>query len=101
MGIVEIIQILSNRAFIDGIIINKESLYYLGKIGIQTSLRHAILLIKPSMMYVKIKNKNSINISDIKIVYNIFNEVSKLSKLLVKNKNNNTTKKEKIEIQLK
>merc|ERR1711976_689840 len=49
----EMIQIFAIRAQIEGIIIDEESLAYLGDLGENTSLRHAMQLLTPAMIVAK------------------------------------------------
>ncbi len=50
----DIVHILEMRANVEGLSIDEESLAYLGSIGEQTSLRHAVQLLTPSAIMAKV-----------------------------------------------
>jgi RuvB-like protein 1 (pontin 52) len=77
----EMIQIFSIRAQIEGIIIDEESLAYLGDLGENTSLRHVIQLLTPAMIVAKSHGRTMIQQTDVETVHKIFQD-AKQSALL-------------------
>ncbi|KAF6139711.1 hypothetical protein GIB67_006659 [Kingdonia uniflora] len=59
-GPAEMIQILAIRAQVEELTIDEESLAYLGEIGQQASLRHAVQLLSPASIVAKMNGRDTI-----------------------------------------
>lgn len=78
----EMIQILGIRANVEGIQIDEESLNFLGQIGEETSLRHAVQLLTPASMMAKTNGRDDVCKSDIEEVNGLFHDAKYSAKLL-------------------
>ena len=78
----EMIQILSIRSKVEGIEIDDASLNFLGEIGGQTSLRHAVQLLTPAAMVAKTNGRDDVAISDIEQVNALFHDAKYSARLL-------------------
>ena len=78
----EMIQILAIRANVEGIQIDETSLSYLGEIGEQTSLRHAVQLLTPASMTAKTNGRDDVCKSDIEMVNSLFHDAKYSARLL-------------------
>ncbi|KAL0355915.1 UNVERIFIED_CONTAM: RuvB-like protein 1 [Sesamum radiatum] len=70
-GPAEMIQILAIRAQVEELQIDEESLAYLGEIGQQASLRHAVQLLSPASIVAKMNGRDSICKVWKKVDYNL------------------------------
>merc|ERR1712182_177752 len=68
----EIVQILSIRAQIEGIDVNKEALELLGEIGVNTSLRYVVQLLIPSSILAGTAGRETISREDIEEIDSLF-----------------------------
>ena len=59
-GLEEIVKILTIRANVEGIKIEKEALALLGSIGTRTSLRFAVQLLNPSNIFAGTQGRSEI-----------------------------------------
>lgn len=78
----EMIQILAIRAEVEGILIEEESLAYLGELGEGSSLRHAVQLLTPAHMLAKTNGRDEICKSDIQEVHSLFHDAKFSARLL-------------------
>jgi len=78
----EMVQILAVRAQVESIGIDEESLAYLGEIGEETSLRHAVQLLTPALMMSKTNGREDISRGDIEEVAGLFHDAKFSAKLL-------------------
>lgn len=78
----EMIQIFSIRAQMEGIIIDEESMTYLGQLGKNTSLRHVIQLITPAMLIAKSCERTMIQRSDVETAHELFKDAKKSASLI-------------------
>ncbi|KAL8057590.1 hypothetical protein ABFX02_04G193400 [Erythranthe guttata] len=83
-GLTEMIQILAIRAQVEGLKIDEESLAYLGKIGQQSSLRHAVQLLSPASIIAKMSGRDNICKADIEEVNSLYLDAKSSAKLLQK-----------------
>ena len=63
----------------------QESLAYLGELGEQTSLRHAVQLMTPASMLARTNGRDAIAKSDIEEVHDLFHDAKFSAKLLAEN----------------
>jgi RuvB-like protein 1 len=78
----EMVQILAIRAQVEGIGIDEESVAYLGELGEQTSLRHAVQLMTPAMMLARTNGRDTICKSDVAEVHELFHDAKRSATLL-------------------
>eukprot|EP00884_Botryococcus_braunii_P010899 jgi/Botrbrau1/19810/Bobra.0124s0053.1 len=78
----EMMQILAIRAQVEGIAIDGESLAYLGQIGEQSSLRHAVQLLTPAQTIASSNGRASITHDDVKEVHGLFHDAKYTAQLL-------------------
>eukprot|EP00798_Chlamydomonas_sp_ICE-L_P024334 gene24334-9950_t len=78
----EMVQILAIRAQVEGILIDEDSLAYLGEIGERTSLRHAVQLLTPSMMLSRTNGREEISRGDLEECDSLFHDAKFSAKLL-------------------
>ncbi|AQK60873.1 hypothetical protein Zm00014a_020243 [Zea mays] len=81
-GPTEMIQILAIRAQVEEIDMDEESLAYLGEIGQQTSLRHAIQLISPASVVSKTNGREKICKADLEEVSGLYLDAKSSARLL-------------------
>ncbi|EES01724.1 hypothetical protein BDA96_03G375900 [Sorghum bicolor] len=81
-GPAEMIQILAIRAQVEEIDIDEESLAYLGEIGQQTSLRHAIQLLSPASVVAKTNGREKICKADLEEVSGLYLDAKSSARLL-------------------
>ncbi|KAF8716948.1 hypothetical protein HU200_026051 [Digitaria exilis] len=81
-GPTEMIQILAIRAQVEEIGIDEESLAYLGEIGQQTSLRHAIQLLSPASVVAKTNGREKICKADLEEVSGLYLDAKSSARLL-------------------
>ncbi|XP_004970504.1 ruvB-like protein 1 [Setaria italica] len=81
-GPTEMIQILAIRAQVEEIDIDEESLAYLGEIGQQTSLRHAIQLLSPASVIAKTNGREKICKADLEEVSGLYLDAKSSARLL-------------------
>ncbi|KAL6579917.1 Ras and Rab interactor 1 [Orobanche minor] len=81
-GPAEMIQILAIRAQVEELGIDEESLAYLGEIGQQASLRHAVQLLSPASIVAKMNGRDSICKADLEEVSLLYLDAKSSAKLL-------------------
>ncbi|PKI57845.1 hypothetical protein CRG98_021748 [Punica granatum] len=81
-GPAEMIQIIAIRAQVDELMVDEESLAYLGEIGQKTSLRHAVQLLSPASVMAKMNGRDNICNADIEEVTNLYLDAKTSGKLL-------------------
>ncbi|MFS7956662.1 putative DNA helicase [Helianthus anomalus] len=81
-GPAEMIQILAIRAQVEEISIDEESLAYLGEIGQQASLRHAVQLLSPGSVVAKMNGREGICKADLEEVSSLYLNAKSSAKLL-------------------
>ncbi|KAG8371334.1 hypothetical protein BUALT_Bualt13G0076900 [Buddleja alternifolia] len=81
-GPAEMIQILAIRAQVEELKIDEESLAYLGEIGQQTSLRHAVQLLSPGSVVAKMNGRDTICKVDLEEVNTLYLDAKSSAKLL-------------------
>ncbi|GJN17232.1 hypothetical protein PR202_gb04283 [Eleusine coracana subsp. coracana] len=81
-GPTEMIQILAIRAQVEEIEIDEESLAFLGEIGQQTSLRHAIQLLSPASVVAKTNGRDKICKADLEEVSGLYLDAKSSARLL-------------------
>ncbi|KAJ6803510.1 uncharacterized protein M6B38_291385 [Iris pallida] len=81
-GPTEMIQILAIRAQVEELAIDEESLAYLGEIGQQTSLRHAIQLLSPASIVARTNGRDKICKADIDEVNSLYLDAKSSARLL-------------------
>ncbi|CAN0909916.1 RuvB-like protein 1 [Linum grandiflorum] len=78
----EMIQILAIRAQVEGLTVDEESLAFLGEIGQQTSLRHAVQLLSPASIVAKMNGRDNICKADLDEVCSLYLDAKSSAKLL-------------------
>ncbi|XP_051226925.1 ruvB-like protein 1 [Lolium perenne] len=81
-GPTEMIQILAIRAQVEDIDIDEESLAFLGEVGQQTSLRHAIQLLSPASIVAKANGRDKISKADLEEVGALYLDAKSSARLL-------------------
>ncbi|KAK8940461.1 hypothetical protein KSP39_PZI010502 [Platanthera zijinensis] len=81
-GPTEMIQILAIRAQIEELLIDEECLAYLGEIGQQASLRHAMQLMSPASIVAKTNGRERICKADIEEVNALYLDAKSSARLL-------------------
>ncbi|KAK6130932.1 hypothetical protein DH2020_035324 [Rehmannia glutinosa] len=81
-GPAEMIQILAIRAQVEELNIDEESLAYLGEIGQQASLRHAVQLLSPASIVAKMNGRDNICKADLEEVSSLYLDAKSSAKLL-------------------
>ncbi|KZV24660.1 ruvB-like protein 1 [Dorcoceras hygrometricum] len=81
-GPAEMIQILAIRAQVEELKIDEESLAYLGEIGQQASLRHAVQLLSPASIIAKMNGRENICKADLEEVDSLYLDAKSSAKLL-------------------
>ena len=64
----EMVKILAVRATVEGLQVDEESLSYLGDVGSNTSLRHAVQLLTPAAVLAKTNGRDEIMMGDLEEV---------------------------------
>ncbi|XP_070027443.1 ruvB-like protein 1 isoform X3 [Nicotiana tabacum] len=87
-GPAEMIQIPTNisyiRAQVEELEIDEESLAYLGEIGQQASLRHAVRLLSPASVVAKMNGRDKICKTDLEEVNTLYLDAKSSAQLLQK-----------------
>ncbi|KAK9864762.1 hypothetical protein WJX84_002327 [Apatococcus fuscideae] len=78
----EIVQILAIRAQIEGIGIDEEGLAFMGELGENTTLRHVVQLLTPSMMLAKTNGRDTVSRGDLEELASLFHDAKYSAKLL-------------------
>ncbi|KAJ4706693.1 RuvB-like helicase [Melia azedarach] len=81
-GPAEMIQILAIRAQVEEIVLDEESLAYLGEISRDTSLRHAVQLLYPASVVAKMNGRDSICKADVEEVKALYLDAKSSARLL-------------------
>lgn len=81
-GPTEMIQILAIRAQVEELLIDEECLAYLGEIGLQASLRHAMQLMSPASIVAKTNGRERICKADIEEVSALYLDAKSSARLL-------------------
>ncbi|KAF7047456.1 hypothetical protein CFC21_056382 [Triticum aestivum] len=81
-GPIEMIQILAIRAQVEEIEIDEDSLAFLGEVGQQTSLRHAIQLLSPASVVAKANGREKICKADLEEVRGLYLDAKSSARLL-------------------
>ncbi|GBM30319.1 RuvB-like 1 [Araneus ventricosus] len=76
-------QILKICATVEGININEESFLALGEIGVKTTLRYAVPLLRPRSLLAKVSGRTSIIKQDIEEICGLYREAKFSAKLLL------------------
>ncbi|KAK7847484.1 ruvb-like protein 1 [Quercus suber] len=80
--VADMIKILALRANVEDLVIDDESLAYLGDIGLQASLRHAVQLLSPSSIMAKMNGRDNICKADIEEVKALYMDAKSSARLL-------------------
>ncbi|XP_030944828.1 ruvB-like protein 1 [Quercus lobata] len=80
--VADMIKILALRANVEDLVIDDESLAYLGDIGLQASLRHAVQLLSPSSIMAKMNGRDNIYKADIEEVKALYMDAKSSARLL-------------------
>lgn len=78
----EIVQILAIRAQVEGLVVDQDSLAYLGEIGERTSLRHAVQLLTPASIVARTNGREEIVKGDLEDITEVFLDARASAKLL-------------------
>ncbi|GBG66880.1 hypothetical protein CBR_g72636 [Chara braunii] len=78
----EMVQILAIRAQVEGLVVDEESLAYLGEIGERTSLRHVVQLLTPGSIMAKSNGREEIERGDLEEVAELFLDARASARLL-------------------
>jgi RuvB-like protein 1 (pontin 52) len=78
----EMVKILAVRATVEGLVVDEESLAYLGDVGERASLRHAVQLLTPASVLAKTNGREEITIGDLEEVGELFLDAKASAKLL-------------------
>ncbi|CAI0560619.1 unnamed protein product [Linum tenue] len=81
-GPAEMIQILAIRAQVEELVVDEESLAFLGEIGQQTSLRHSVQLLSPASIVAKMNGRDNICKADLDEVCSLYLDAKSSAKLL-------------------
>lgn len=79
----EMVQILAIRAQVEGISLDEDSLTYLGEIGEETSLRHAVQLMTPAAVLSRTNGREQISRGDVEEVHTLFRDAKFSARLLM------------------
>ncbi|KAI7839819.1 hypothetical protein COHA_006440 [Chlorella ohadii] len=79
----EMVQILAIRAQVEGIALDEESLSYLGEIGEETSLRHAVQLMTPAAVLARTNGREAVSRGDVEEVHTLFRDAKYSARLLM------------------
>ncbi|XP_030970565.1 ruvB-like protein 1 [Quercus lobata] len=80
--VADMIKILALRANVEDLVIDDESLAYLGDMGLQASLRHAVQLLSPSSIMAKMNGRDNICKADIEEVKALYMDAKSSARLL-------------------
>ncbi|PON78823.1 RuvB-like [Parasponia andersonii] len=78
----EMIKILAIRAQVEELVVDEESLAYLGVIGQRTSLRHAVQLLSPASIVAKMNGRDNICKADLEEVISLYLDAKSSARLL-------------------
>ncbi|PON65250.1 RuvB-like [Trema orientale] len=78
----EMIKILAIRAQVEELVVDEESLAYLGVIGQRTSLRHAVQLLSPASIVAKMNGRDNICKADLDEVISLYLDAKSSARLL-------------------
>ncbi|RVW97318.1 RuvB-like protein 1 [Vitis vinifera] len=81
-GPADMIQILAIRAQVEELIIDEESLAYLGEIGQEASLRHAVQLLSPASIMARMNGRDNICKADLEEVNALYLDAKSSARLL-------------------
>ncbi|WCJ41870.1 RuvB-like helicase 1 [Euphorbia peplus] len=81
-GPAEMIQILAIRAQVEELIVDEESLAFLGEIGQRSSLRHAVQLLSPASIVAKMNGRDNICKADLEEVSGLYLDAKSSAKVL-------------------
>ncbi|KAI3944506.1 hypothetical protein MKW92_006708 [Papaver armeniacum] len=81
-GPADMIQILAIRAQVEELVVDEESLAYLGEIGQQASLRHAVQLLSPASIVARMNGRDGICKADLEEVCSLYLDAKSSAKLL-------------------
>ncbi|EOY33372.1 P-loop containing nucleoside triphosphate hydrolases superfamily protein isoform 1 [Theobroma cacao] len=81
-GPAEMIQILAIRAQVEELVVDEESLAFLGEMGQSTSLRHAVQLLSPAGIVAKMNGRDSICKADLEEVSKLYIDAKSSAKIL-------------------
>ncbi|PSR95186.1 RuvB-like protein [Actinidia chinensis var. chinensis] len=81
-GPAEMIQILAIRAQVEELVVDEESLAYLGEIGQQASLRHAVQLLSPASVVAKMNGRDNICKADLEEASALYLDAKSSARLL-------------------
>lgn len=81
-GPTEMIQILAIRAQVEELVIDEESLAFLGEIGQRASLRHAVQLLSPASVVAKMNGRDNICKADLEEVNSLYLDAKSSASLL-------------------
>ncbi|XP_012068093.1 ruvB-like protein 1 isoform X1 [Jatropha curcas] len=81
-GPAEMIQILAIRAQVEELIVDEESLAFLGEIGQRSSLRHAVQLLSPASIVAKMNGRDNICKADLEEVSALYLDAKSSAKVL-------------------
>lgn len=79
----EMVQILAIRAQVEGISLDEESLSFLGEIGEETSLRHAVQLMTPAAVLARTNGREAVSRGDVEEVHTLFRDAKYSARLLM------------------
>ncbi|KAL4421953.1 hypothetical protein ABPG77_007895 [Micractinium sp. CCAP 211/92] len=79
----EMVQILAIRGQVEGIALDEDSLTYLGEIGEETSLRHAVQLMTPAAVLSRTNGREQISRGDVEEVHALFRDAKFSARLLM------------------
>ncbi|KAI3425728.1 hypothetical protein D9Q98_007704 [Chlorella vulgaris] len=79
----EMVQILAIRAQVEGIALDEDSLTFLGEIGEETSLRHAVQLMTPAAVLSRTNGRESISRGDVEEVHALFRDAKFSARVLM------------------
>ncbi|XP_024168457.1 ruvB-like protein 1 [Rosa chinensis] len=77
----EMIKILATRAQVEELVIEEESLAYLGEIGQKSSLRHAVQLLSPASIVAKMNGRDNICKADLEEVDTLYLDANSSAKV--------------------
>ncbi|KAF3791951.1 RuvB-like helicase 2 [Nymphaea thermarum] len=81
-GPAEMIQILAIRAQVEELVVDEDSLAYLGEIGQRASLRHAVQLLSPASVIAKMNGRDGICKADLEEVTSLYLDAKSSARVL-------------------
>ena len=78
----EVVQILALRAQVETIEMHEAGLSYLGDLGMESSLRHAVQLLTPSQVIAATKDRTKVEKEDIEEANFLFSDAKRSAKVL-------------------